>query len=91
MTTGGLFLGIESAIELIPHVRKLQSDTLRLRDMSTCTVLDEKSIPASKIQVSWAMGDSIPYLVPTRSYLFPAQPPWPLLKRDLSAGILIQS
>jgi hypothetical protein len=30
-----------------------------------CTVLDEKSIPASKIEVSWAMGDSIPHSLPT--------------------------
>jgi hypothetical protein len=35
MTTGGLFLGIESAIELIPHVRKKLSDTLRMREMSS--------------------------------------------------------
>jgi hypothetical protein len=38
-------------------------------------VLDEKSIPASKIEVSWTMDDSIPHSVPTRfllgSYLVP--------------------
>ncbi len=39
-------------------------------------VLDEKSIPASKIEVSWAIGDSVltaphsvPYLIPTRFLL----------------------
>jgi hypothetical protein len=29
------------------------------------TLLDEKSIPAFKIEVSWAMGDSITLSVPT--------------------------
>jgi hypothetical protein len=28
-------------------------------------VADEKSIPASKIEVSWTMGDSIPHAIPT--------------------------
>jgi hypothetical protein len=28
-------------------------------------VLDEKSIPASNIEVSWTTGDSIPHSVPT--------------------------
>ncbi len=32
-------------------------------------VLDEKSIAPSKIKISWAMGDSIPYSVPSRFLL----------------------
>jgi hypothetical protein len=35
------------------------------RERGGAHVLDEKSIPASKIEVSREMGDSIPYLVPT--------------------------
>jgi hypothetical protein len=30
-------------------------------------VLDEKSIPSSKSEVSWTIGDSIPHSVPPRS------------------------
>jgi hypothetical protein len=37
-------------------VGKFLSDTLRKKAL----VLDEKSIPAYKIEISWEMGDSIP-------------------------------
>jgi hypothetical protein len=47
------------------------SDTLRKRERAH--VLDEKSIPASKIDVSWAMDDSIPHSV------FYSVPTWLLL------------
>jgi hypothetical protein len=36
-----------------------------LRKGGRAHVIDEKFIPASKIEVSWAMGDSIPHSVPT--------------------------
>jgi hypothetical protein len=32
-----------------------------LRKKEWAHVQDEESIPASKIEVSWAMGDSVPY------------------------------
>jgi hypothetical protein len=38
------------------------SDTLRKRERAHAT--DDKSIPASKIEVSWAISDSIPHSVP---------------------------
>ncbi len=89
MAIGNLFQGIDSpgeidsAIELIPRRRP--------------HVLDEKSIPASKIEVSWAMADSIPYLVVLGSYLVPSQPPKatskiePQLKRRPRHGFTKQS
>jgi hypothetical protein len=40
------------------------SDTLRKRERAH--VLDEKSIPASKIEVSWAMDDFVPHSVRTQ-------------------------
>jgi hypothetical protein len=71
VATGSLFVGIDfsgrmdSAMELIPHrnrfflflYKNFFSDTLRKCDKAH--VLDEKSISASKIDVSWAMGFSI--------------------------------
>ncbi len=39
------------------------ADTNRKKERAH--VLDEKSFPASKIEVSWATGDSIPHPVPT--------------------------
>ncbi len=42
--------GINSALELTP-----------LRNLIP---LGEKSIPASKIEIAWAMSDSIPHLIP---------------------------
>ncbi len=38
-----------------------------LRVTKLAHVVDEKSISAPKIEVSWAMGDSVPDSVPTRS------------------------
>jgi hypothetical protein len=43
------------------------SDALRKRERAHAT--DDKSIPASKIEVSWVMGDSIPHPIPTLSLL----------------------
>ncbi len=53
-------------------------------------VLDEKSLPASKIDVSRAMGGSIPHSVPTRfqsRLLLGFKPLWLLLKWGLSSEI----
>ncbi len=50
--------------EVIFHGIRVSSHTLRKRERSH--VQDEKSIPVSKIEVSWAMGDCILYSVPTR-------------------------
>jgi hypothetical protein len=49
--------------ESIPSVRKFISDPLRKRERAH--VLDEKSIPASKLEVLWVMGDGIPQSVPS--------------------------
>jgi hypothetical protein len=63
MATSSLFLGIDSsggivsAMESIPRRNRF---FLLEKERG-----DEKSIPASKIEVSWAMGDSIPHSVPT--------------------------
>ncbi len=54
------------------------------REREIAQVLDEKSIPASKIEVSWAMGDSVPYSVPT---WFLA--PWQHLKQGLTPPPLL--
>jgi hypothetical protein len=67
---------------MIPTVSKYPSNAYleREREHMYSKVLDEKSIPASKIAVSWAMGDSIiiPYSVPPRFQSQGADPP-PLL------------
>jgi hypothetical protein len=49
-----MITGIDSLQESIPTVRKLLSDTARAH-------VDEKYIPVSKMDVSWAVGDSIPH------------------------------
>jgi hypothetical protein len=36
-----------------------------ISNMQTIWQLDEKSIPALKINILWSMSDSIPHLVPT--------------------------
>ncbi len=38
--------------------------SVSLRKKERAHVIDKKSIPASKIEVEWAMDDSIPYSVP---------------------------
>jgi hypothetical protein len=53
--------------ELIPTLRKL----LSLRERARANV-DEKYIPVSKIDVSWAVVDSLPHLVPNR-FLLPTR------------------
>jgi hypothetical protein len=53
---------------------KLIPGTLRKREIK-----NEKSIPASKTEVSWELVDSFPHSVPT---WFPS-PIWPLLKYGL--------
>jgi hypothetical protein len=78
MTFGSFFLGVDSlegvdsAMEFIPlpplarinsSMRKFLSDTVIKREEAH--KLDEKS----KIETLWAMGDSIPHSVPTRSLL----------------------
>ncbi len=45
--------------------------SITLRNGERAHVLNEKSIPASKIEVSWALGNGV---------LLGSQPPWPLLK-----------
>jgi hypothetical protein len=76
MTTGSFILsvdslkglrhGTDSLQESIPLCESFLSDTLRKRERAHVRVLDEKSIPAFKIEVSWAMGDSIPHSVSPR-------------------------
>jgi hypothetical protein len=76
MGTGSLFLGIDSsrgidsAMEFVsseesisPFYEKFLSDTLRKRERAH--VLDEKSILASKTEVSWAVGNSVFHSAPT--------------------------
>ncbi len=79
MATGSLFQGLNTWEELIPPlnwflvqesilpVLKFPTDTLRKKEK--VHVLNEKSIPASKIEVSRSVGDSNPHLVPTWFFL----------------------
>jgi hypothetical protein len=66
MATNCLFLGIDSsggivsAMEKIPRRNRFFLKVVHLGKERG----DEKSIPASKIEVSWAMGDSVPHSVP---------------------------
>ncbi len=57
MVFGSLFLGIDSSQESYTSVYKFLNDTLGKRERAH--VLDEKFIPVFKIEVSWAMGDSV--------------------------------
>ncbi len=77
IATGGLFLGIDSSGKIDSSQKsiflydKFLSGTLRKRERAR--VLDEKSIPASKIEVLWAMGDSIHTRFQLGSFLVPTQ------------------
>jgi hypothetical protein len=66
MVTGSLFLcigssgGIVSALESIPgRDRVLMCENFQAIHLERRHLLDEKSIPAYKIEVSWEMGDYI--------------------------------
>jgi hypothetical protein len=75
LPTGSLFLGIDSSgginstIELIPRRNRFLLDknlyVINLERERGHMFKIKKFIPASKIEVSWAMGNSISYSVPT--------------------------
>jgi hypothetical protein len=75
MAAGSLCLGLDSseemdsAMKLIPRRNRLLCENFQVihleRERGPMYYVDEKSIPSSKIEISWEMGDSIPHSVPT--------------------------
>jgi hypothetical protein len=70
-------------MELIPRRNRFLFDVhffvvhLERERGHMCRIQNDKSNPISKIDVSWAMGDSIPHSVLTW-FLLRSYHPWPL-------------